>query len=141
MRLGLGVRQTCLASKEKCACESLYLNREAGWLYCILEPFGYKRASQVALVVKNLPANTGDVGDKGSIPGSVRSLGGGNDNLFQYSCLKIPIDRGAWQTTVQRVAKTWTQLNTLNSSHFLSTDSTTSYSFPICMLSPPPCLL
>ena len=98
-------------------------------------------ASQVVLVVKKPPTNAGDIRDKGSTPGSVRSLGGGNDNLFQYSCLKIPIDRGAWQTTVQRVAKTWTQLSTLDSSHFLSTDSATSYSFPTCMLSPPPCLL
>ena len=75
-----------------------------------------------------------------STPGSVRSLGEGNGNLFQYSCLKIPIDRGAWQTTVQRVAKTWTQLSTLDASHFSSTDSAT-YLFPICVLSPPPCLL
>lgn len=41
--MGFGVRQTCLASKEKRACESSYLNREAGWLYCILESLGYKR--------------------------------------------------------------------------------------------------
>ena len=59
-------------------------------------------------VVKNLPAN---VGDTGSIPGSGRSPGGGNDNPFQYSCLKNLMDRGAWQATVQRVTKSQTQLS------------------------------
>ena len=46
--------------------------------------------------VKTLPANTGDVGDAGSIPGLGRSPGVGNGNLFQYSCLENSIDRGAW---------------------------------------------
>ena len=54
------------------------------------------------LVVKNLPANVGDVG---SIPGSGRSPGEGNGNLLQYSCLKNPMDRGAWQAAVHGVAK------------------------------------
>ena len=47
----------------------------------------------------------------GLIPGSRRSPGGGNDKLLQYSCLKNPMDRGAWQATVQRVAKSQTQLS------------------------------
>ena len=47
-------------------------------------------ASQVALVVKNLPANAGNVRNKGSIPGSGRSPGGGNGNPLQYSCLENP---------------------------------------------------
>ena len=51
-------------------------------------------ASQVTLV-KNLPANAGDTGDMGSIPGSERSLGGRNGKPLQYSCLGNPIDRGA----------------------------------------------
>ena len=55
------------------------------------------RASQVALVVKNPPANARDVRDAGLIPGSGRSPGGGHGNLLQYSCLKNPMDRGAWQ--------------------------------------------
>ena len=59
------------------------------------------RASQVALVVKNLPANSGDVRDKDLIPGSGRPPGGGNGNSLEYSCLGNPIDRGDWQTTVQ----------------------------------------
>ena len=62
-------------------------------------------ASQVALVLKNLPANAGDVRDGGSIPGSGRSPGGGNDNPLQYSCLGNPMDRGAWWATVQGVLK------------------------------------
>ena len=53
------------------------------------------RAYHVALVVKNPPANTGDIRDTGSIPGSGRSPGGGHDNPLQYSCLENPMDRGA----------------------------------------------
>ena len=53
-------------------------------------------AFQAVLVVKNLPANAGDVRGMGSIPGSGRSPGGGNGNPFQYSCLKKPMDKGAW---------------------------------------------
>ena len=50
----------------------------------------YVRASQVVLVVKNLPANMGDVRDLGLIPGLGRSPGGGNGNPLQYSCQEIP---------------------------------------------------
>ena len=50
-------------------------------------------------MVKNLPSNAGDAGDMGSIPGSVRSPGGGNGNPLQYSCLENPKDRGAWRAT------------------------------------------
>ena len=52
-------------------------------------------ASQVALVVKNPLAHTGDVRDMGSIPGSGGSPGEGHGNPPQYSCLEIPMDRGA----------------------------------------------
>ena len=48
------------------------------------------------LVVKNLPANAGDVGDTGSIPGLGRSPGGGHGNPLWDSCLENPIGRGAW---------------------------------------------
>ena len=61
-------------------------------------------ASQVALVVKNLPANAGD---GGSIPGPRKSPGEGNGNPLQYSCLKNPMDRGTWQSIVHGVAKNW----------------------------------
>ena len=53
------------------------------------------RASQVVLVVKNLPAITGDIRDTGPIPGSGRSPGERNGNPLQYSCWKNPMDRGA----------------------------------------------
>ena len=56
---------------------------------------------------KELPANTGDLG---SIPGSGRSLGKGNGNPLQYSCLGNPVERGAWRATVHRVAGSQTQL-------------------------------
>ena len=52
-------------------------------------------ASQVALVLKNLPASARGVRDTGSIPGSVRSPGGGHGNPLQNSCLENPMDRGA----------------------------------------------
>ena len=66
-------------------------------------------ASKVALVVKNPPASAGDIRDTGSIPGSGRSLGGGHGNPLLYSSLENPMDRGAWQGTVHRVAKRGTQ--------------------------------
>ena len=64
-------------------------------------------ASQMALVVKNPPANAGDVRDAGWIPGLGRFPEGGHGNPFQYSCLEKPMDRGDWQATVHRVAKSW----------------------------------
>ena len=50
----------------------------------------------MALVVKNLPTNAGDLRDVSSIPGSERSPGGGRGNPLQYSCLENPMDGGAW---------------------------------------------
>ena len=70
----------------------------------------HPRASQGALVVKNLPANAGDERDASSIPGSGRSLGGGHSNPLQNSCLKNPMDRGAWQAAICGVTKSWTGL-------------------------------
>ena len=55
--------------------------------------------SQVVLVIKNPPANTGDIRDWGSIPESGRSSEGGHGNPPQYSCLENPMDRGVWWTT------------------------------------------
>ena len=60
---------------------------------------------------KKSTCNAGDTGDAGSIPGLRRSLGRGNGNPLQYSCLKSPMDRGGWWATVQRVTKSWTQLS------------------------------
>ena len=61
-------------------------------------------------MVKNPPASAGDVRDKGSIHGQERSSGGEHGNPLQCSCLENPMDRGAWQATVYRVAKSGTRL-------------------------------
>ena len=58
--------------------------------------------------VKNPPANAGNTGDRGSITGSGRSLGVGNGNPPQYSCLDNSMDRGTWQVTVHGVVKSQT---------------------------------
>jgi len=71
-------------------------------------------ASQVALVVKNLPANAGDIRDSGSIPESGRSPGGGHGNPLQYSCLENPMGRGAWWATLHGVTKSRTRLKRLS---------------------------
>ena len=55
-------------------------------------------------MVKNSPASVGDIRDAGSIPESERSPGGGSDNPLQCSCLKNPMDRGAWWATIHGVA-------------------------------------
>ena len=70
----------------------------------------YTWASQVALVVKSLSANAGDVREAGSVPGSGRSPGGRHSNPLQYSCLENPMDRGAWQATVHGITQSWTRL-------------------------------
>ena len=62
-------------------------------------------ASQVALVVKNPPANARDTRYSGSVPGSGRFPGGGNGNQSQYSCLETPIDRGAWWAMVHWITE------------------------------------
>ena len=59
--------------------------------------------SQVVLLVKNPPANAGDLRDGGSILGLGRSPGGGHGNPLQYSCLENPVDRGPWLATVHSV--------------------------------------
>ena len=64
-----------------------------------------KRAPLVAQLVKNPPANTGDIRDMGSISGLGRCSGGGHDNPPKYSCLENLIDIGSWQATVQKVAQ------------------------------------
>ena len=64
-------------------------------------------------MVKNPPANAGDIRDAGSIPGSGRSPGGGHGHPLQYSCLENPMDRGAWRAIVHRIAKSRTRLKRL----------------------------
>ena len=64
--------------------------------------------SQVALLLKDLPARAGDAGVTGSIPGSGRSPEERNSYPLQYSCLKNSMDKGAWWATVPGVAKNQT---------------------------------
>ena len=64
-------------------------------------------------LVKNLPADAGDAGNEGLIPGSGRSPGGGHGNPLQYPCLENPTDRGDWRATVHGVAKSRTRLKWL----------------------------
>ena len=91
---------TLMKRAEPCGlCEEFW---EQGWAYrgensLLVGPHG---ASLVALVIKNPPANAGDIRDAISIPGSGRSPGGGYGNPLQYSCLENPMDRGAWQATI-----------------------------------------
>ena len=62
-------------------------------------------AQVVALLVKDLPANAGDIKDMGLIPWFGRFPGGRHGNPFPYSCLENPMDKEAWQAMVHRVAE------------------------------------
>ena len=64
-------------------------------------------------VDKESSCNAGVMGDRSLILESGRSSGGGQNNSLQYSCLENPMDRGAWQATVHRITKSWTQLKSL----------------------------
>ena len=72
------------------------------------------RASQVRLVLKNTPANAGDIRDVGSVPGLGRSPGAGHGKPLLCSWLENLMDRGAWQATVYRVVKSRTWLKWLS---------------------------
>ena len=76
-------------------------------------------------MVKNPPANAGDMKDMGLIPGSGRSTGGGHGNPLQYSCLENPMDRGAWH----KIAKSWTRLKQLNTNTIY-----TSWAFQVVLM-------
>ena len=70
----------------------------------------------MVLLVKNLPANAGDIRDTSSITALGRFPGGGHGNSLKYSFLENPMDREAWWATAHGVAKSWTQLKRLSSS-------------------------
>ena len=79
-------------------------------MFPLISPLHSHGASQMALVVKNLPANAGDIRDLGSIPGSGRSPGGGHGNPLQHSSPENPMDRGAWWSVVHGVEQDWSDL-------------------------------
>ena len=68
-------------------------------------------------MVKNPPANVGDRRDAGSISDLERYPGGEHGKPLQYSCLKNPMDRRAWQATVRRVAKGWNMTEVTQHTH------------------------
>ena len=81
-------------------------------------------------------ASAWNVGDPGLIPGLGRYPGEGNGNSFQYSCWRIPMDRGAWWAIVYGVAKSWTRLtNTFTFFHFLSMECASFLNKPSFSLS------
>ena len=83
-------------------CVYIYISMYVNICICIY------MVSLVVLVVKNLSANAGDIRDAGSIPGLERSPGRGHGNPLWCSCLENPMDKGAWQATGHRVAKSQT---------------------------------
>ena len=84
----------------------------------------------MTVVVKNLPADAGNIRDVGLIPGSGRSPGGGHGNPFQASCLENPMDRGDWQAMVHRVAKRETQLKWFSIANSSDQTAATPYMSP-----------
>ena len=79
-------------------------------------------ASQMVLVVKNPPANTGNVTRCGFNPWVGKIPGGGHGNLLQHSCLENPMDRGAWWAVFQRVTKSWARLKRLSTHTLVYTE-------------------
>ena len=76
--------------------------------------YGTCGASQGVLVVENWPANAGDTGDLGLLPGLGRPPGGGQGNPLHYSFLENPVDRGAWWATAHGVTQSHTRLKRLS---------------------------
>ena len=89
------------------------------------------RASLVAQLVKNLPANAAGARDMGSLLGWGRFPEGGNDNPLQYSCLGNPTDRGAWRVTVHELVKGPTQLSAHTCTHTVELYITLFYVFQV----------
>ena len=82
--------------------KSSHCREKMFFLLFLLHPY-----ETMVLVVKNLPANAGDIKAVGSIPGSGRSPGGGHGNPLQH-CVGNPMERGAWRATVHRVTNSRT---------------------------------
>ena len=80
------------------------------WVIWQLYLYFLRNHLQRGSVAKKPCANAGDVRDVGSSPGLRRACGEGNGNPLQFSCLKNPMDRGAWSVSVHEVTKSWTWL-------------------------------
>ena len=78
-------------------------NEVINYMACVCE----FRVSHMALVVKNLSANSGNKRDVGSNPGWERSPGRVNGNPLQYSCLENPRNRGAWYSPKSQTHLRW----------------------------------
>ena len=118
----------CVLNKLKSTAIVIMTNRV--YLLCYMYMFKH---SQVALIVKNPPANPGDISDSASIPGSGRSPGEGNSNPLQYACLGNPTDRGAWWVTVHGVTESdTTEHSTTIHLHHLFQYSLQPRSLPSC---------
>ena len=87
------------------SCNLLYSFMFIEW--SIIDLQGFSGGS----VVKTLPANVADTCDLGLIPRLGRSLGGGNSNPLQYSCLGNPVDRGAWRAAVHSQSRAWLRMH------------------------------
>ena len=77
----------------------------------------------MALVVKNLNINVGDLRDGGLVHGLERSPVEGNGNPFQHFCLENSKDRGDWQATVHGVTRSWTQLKQLSTAQYTTKEA------------------
>ena len=96
-------------------------------------------ASQVALVVKSLPASAGDIRDTGLIPGSGRSPGGENGNPLQSSCLENPVGRGSWWATVHEGAESDTTESNVALARLWFILSTSRLIMFVCLFNRIPC--
>ena len=108
------VAQLCLTPSHPMDCSLPGSSLHGIFQARVLESGAIAFSTQVVLVVKNSPANAGQIKDAGLIPGLQRSPGGRHGNPVQYSCLENPRDRRAWWATIHRVEKSQTQLMQLN---------------------------
>ena len=97
----------CGKAFQSLGCPSLFYSHQqwCSLIHWFSIRFLYRWASQVALVVKNLPANAEATGATSSVSRSGRSPGEGSGTQLQYSCLENPMDRGAWLATVHGVTE------------------------------------
>ena len=93
--------KNCTRGTGKLLYVTIYLDFMHIYIHIHTHTWGFPGGS----VVKNLPANAGDLGKTGSIPASGRSPRGENGNPLQHSCLENPMDRGAWWPRVHGISK------------------------------------